>query len=106
MLHPLLMGIVTRLMRTERVISSFSHPIKAAYPSPDTVDIIFKYCWKLEMMNIVAERAAAWDVKLLTERHITVFLIECAALRSPKQRVCIAGQSNAEGPKSDYKIYK
>ncbi len=50
-----------------------SHPVKTAYASPETVDIIFKYRWKPEMMNIMAQSAAALDVKQFTERHIDVY---------------------------------
>lgn len=34
------------------------------------------------MINIMAQSAAVRDVKQLTERHITVLLIECAALQT------------------------
>lgn len=69
-------------MEKEKAVSSFSHPIKTAYPSAETVDIIFKYRWKPEMMHVMAESAAAQDVNQLIERHITVLLTECAALQT------------------------
>lgn len=66
-LHHFFMRIVTRMMGKIR-----QYPIKTAYPSPQAVDIIFKFHWKPEMKNIMAQSAAVQDVKQLAERHITV----------------------------------
>lgn len=82
-LHPLFMRIVTRLMATEKAVSSSDIESRLHIFLQKTAEIIFKCWWKPELMNVMAESAAARDVKQLNERHITVLLIQCAALRRP-----------------------